>query len=291
MAEDSTEIHDLPRASQWIRMIQRYQSDHPDLVHLLDVIERMQDSPYRTQVLLLGEAGTGKEGLARAMHALMHPHDAPFIEASLAGRGGPEALAELCGTPDEPGLLERADGGTLYVDEIATLTREMQARLIAALRGSVRRVGTRNERPLNLTVVAATDHDLAAFVADGRFRHDLYWRLARLVLTLPPLRERRRDVPRLALWIGSRILARHKNAQRLVLEEEREPDNVVISRAAVDALVEHDWPGNMRELDAVIERALLLYSNGRRIEATDVRRAIASGPRAHATNSPTSTPE
>jgi DNA-binding NtrC family response regulator len=221
----------------------------------------------------------------------MHPNDAPFVEASLAGRNGPEVLAELCGTSEEAGLLERADGGTLYVDEIATLNREIQARLIAALRGSVRRLGTRTERPVNLTIVAATDHDLAALVTEGHFRHDLYWRLARLVLTLPPLRERRRDVPRLALWIGSRILARHKNAQRLVLEEERESDTVVLTRAAVELLVEHDWPGNMRELDAVVERALLLYSNGRRVEAPDVRRAIAAGPRPHSSNSRSSTPE
>ncbi len=277
MPSESPEIHRLPRASQWIRTIQRYQSDHPDLVRVLDVVERLQDRPFRTQALLLGEPGTGKEGLARALHALMHADDAPFVEASLGGRDPRDVNVELFGIGDVPGLIERAEGGTLYLDEVATLTRELQARILGVTRGRLRREGANRDRAVNVTIVAATDHDLRRAVSDGNFRHDLYWRLARLVLTLPPLRERATDVPRLALWIGSRILERHGIGSRLVFEDDREADTVVLAAGAVEALVAYEWPGNLRELDAVLERALLLYGNGRRVEAAHVQAAIALG--------------
>ncbi len=274
MNADSTEIHRLPLASQWIRTIQRYQSDHVDLVRVLDIVERLQDRPYRTQALLLGEAGTGKEGLARALHALMHAEDAPFVEASLGGCDPADVIPELFGRGETPGIIERAQGGTLYLDEVATLPRSVQARLLAAIRGRVRREGEPADRPVSVTVIGSTDHDLLAEVAAGRFRHDLYWRLARLILTLPPLRERRADIARLAVWIGSRVLQKHGRTQRLAREDDHESDTIVLSREAEDALVDHDWPGNMRELDAVLERALLLYGDGARVEREHVIAAI-----------------
>lgn len=276
MSGEVLEMQGLPLASQWVRTIQRYQSDHVDLVRVLDVVERLQDRPYRTQALLLGEAGTGKEGLARALHALMHAADAPFVEASLGGRETTEVLPELCGLRDAPGIIERADGGTLFVDEVATLSRAVQARLLAAIRGHVRREGEAIDRPVSVTIIGATDHDLLDAVVAGRFRHDLYWRLARLVLTLPPLRERRADLARLAIWIGSRVLEKHGRTERLAREDEPDSDTIVLTREAEAALVAHDWPGNMRELDAVLERALLLYCNGNRLEHEHVMAAIQS---------------
>jgi DNA-binding NtrC family response regulator len=277
MDPEHTGLHRLPNASQWIRTILRYRSDHAALVRVLDVVERLQDRPYRTNVVILGEPGTGKEGLARALHALMHTEDAPFIEVSLGGRDPREALEELFGTADGPGLVEQARGGTLYLDEIATLSREIQARLLAAIRGRVRREGERHERPADVVIIGSTDHDLPAEVAAGRFRHDLYWRLARLVLTLPPLRERREDVARLAVWIGSRVLQKTDRHARLALEGESDPGAVVLSRGAADALTGYDWPGNFRELDAVLERALMLYRQRDRVEREDILAAL-SGP-------------
>ncbi|MEI8254758.1 MAG: sigma 54-interacting transcriptional regulator [Deltaproteobacteria bacterium] len=274
MSADSTENHRLPLASQWIRTIQRYRSDHPDLVRVLDVVERLQDRPYCTQALLLGEPGTGKEGLGRALHALMHAEDAPFVEASLGGRESPDVLPELFGHGVTPGIIERADGGTLYLDEVATLSRGVQARLLAAIRGRVRREGELVDRPVSVTIIGATDHDLLAEVIAGRFRHDLYWRLARLVLTLPPLRERRADIGRLAVWIGSRVLQKYGRTQRLAREVDSESDTIVLSREAEEVLVAHDWPGNIRELDAVLERTLLLYGDGPRVEREHVVAAI-----------------
>src|SRR5258708_5171230 len=110
MKSDPSGLNRLPNASQWIRTILRYRSDHPALIRVLDVVERLQDHPYRTNALLLGEPGTGKEGLARALHALMHADDAPFVEVALGGRDGSEAALEMFGSADVAGLVERADG-------------------------------------------------------------------------------------------------------------------------------------------------------------------------------------
>ena len=271
---DQTGMHKLPQASQWIRAILRYRSEHPALLRVLDIVERLQDRPYRANSLLLGEPGTGKEGLARALHALMHVEDAPFIEVAIGGRGPRETADELFGRGDAPGLIEHANGGTLYIDEVATLSREIQARLLAAIRGRVRREGDSVERTVHVTIVASTDHDLLRAVKDGGFRHDLYWRLARIVLTLPPLRERRSDIARLAVWIGSRILEKSGSPKRLALEEDREPGTVVMSREAAETLCQYEWPGNFRELDAVLERAMLLYSDGKRLTRENIDAAL-----------------
>lgn len=266
----------LQNTSQWIRTILRYRSEHPALRRVLDVVERLQERPYRTNAILFGEAGTGKEGLARALHALMHPNgDAPFVEAALGGRDPHEAVAELCGHGEVPGLIELARGGTLYLDEVATLSRELQARLLAALRGRVRREGDSLERTANVVVVASTDHDLQSEVAAGRFRHDLYWRLARITLMLPPLRERRADIARTAVWIGNRILLKLGVGAELSLEGEEQAGSIVLTRSACEVLERYDWPGNFRELDAVLERVLALYRTEQRVEAAHVLAALA----------------
>jgi DNA-binding NtrC family response regulator len=277
MSGDRKNDSALPSASQWIRTIQRYQSDHPELVRVLDVVARLQDRPYRTEALLLGEHGTGKEGLARALHALMHSSEAPFVETSLGGRDPREAATELFGNTGGPGVVERAHGGTIYIDEITTLSRELQARLIGVLRGKTRREGETSERAVSVNIIAAAEEQLVSEVATGRFRHDLYWRLARLVLTLPPLRERRNEVSRLAVWIGSRIFQKHGFDRRLALEADADSDAVILSSDAAAALNDYDWPGNMRELDAVLERALLLYGNEREIQREHIAAAIAHG--------------
>jgi DNA-binding NtrC family response regulator len=264
MDEPQTGRHRLPDAGQWMRLIQRHQSEHPSLVRVLDVFDRLQDRPYRSNALLQGEPGTGKEGLARALHALMQDQPGPFVECSLTGRAVGAAAADLCGEPGAPGLIERADGGTLYLDEVAGIPAELQLRVLSAVRGRVRREGELDERPVRVTVIAATEGDLRAEVRAGRFRHDLYYRLARIELALPPLRERREDVGRLALWIGTRILHRAGLERRLLGPDERADEDsagaLTLTEDAIEALAAHDWPGNLRELDAVLERALMLYA-------------------------------
>jgi DNA-binding NtrC family response regulator len=262
MDEPQTGRHRLPDAGQWMRLIQRHESEHPSLVRVLDVFDRLQDRPYRSNALLRGEPGTGKEGLARALHALMQARPGPFVECSLTGRAVGAAAADLCGEPGSPGLIERADGGTLYIDEVVGMSAELQLRVLSAVRGRARREGELDERPVRVTVIAATEHDLRGEVLAGRFRHDLYYRLARIELALPPLRERREDIGGLALWIGTRILQRAGLERRLLGPDEGYDGErpIMLTRDGIEALAAHDWPGNLRELDAVMERALLLYA-------------------------------
>lgn len=265
-----------------MRLLQRHQSEHPSLLRILDIFERLQDRPYKTNVLIYGEPGTGKEGLARALHALMHDRPVPFIECSLVGRDVGVAAAELCGEPGTEGLIERANGGTLYLDGISGLSDELQMRLLAAVRGKVRREGEVDERPVKLSLIVAADGDLRAEVQAKRFRHDLFWRLARVEVSLPSLAERRADVGRLALWIGTRILNRAGIEGRLILEgeaaESKGDNDVVLSAAAVDALESHPWPGNLRELDAVLERTLLLFAPKRGVVTDEHVKAALADP-------------
>ncbi|MDP3275009.1 MAG: sigma 54-interacting transcriptional regulator [Deltaproteobacteria bacterium] len=276
--EEQTGRHRLPEAGQWMRLLQRHQSEHPALLRVLDVFERLQQRQFRTHVVLYGEQGTGKEGLARALHALMYEYGAPFVSCSLAGLTPSARAAELCGEGDTPGLIERADGGTLYVDQAEPIAPELQSRLLAATRGRVRREGEIEERTVRVTVTLTSERSLADEVQSGRFRHDLYWRLARIELSLPPLRERRADIGRLALWIGSRILQSALRDGRLVAHDELSgPGDVVLESDAIEALEQHDWPGNLRQLDAVLERALLLYrrASSEPLSARHIAQALA----------------
>src|SRR5205085_1678545 len=137
-----------------------------------------------------------------------------------------------------------------------------------------REEGPVGERPA--VVVALTDHDLAAAVAEGRFRHDLYYRLARVVLRLPPLRQRPADVPRAALWMANRVLRTRGLGRTAELGAAPGGEEAVfqVLPEAIEALRGYDWPGNFRELEAVIERAILLYSDRQRLSADDVRAAL-----------------
>ena len=267
----------LPKASQWIRTILRYQSEHPALKHVLDVVERLQDRPYRTNALLLGEPGTGQEGLARALHALMHPDEAPFAEVSLGGRDLHEASVELFGSPGGPGLIRaRARRHGVHGRGSDGFARDSSATARGDARSNPARGRTRRTRRDQITVVGEHGSAISRGLCVRAARHDLYWRLARVVLTLPPLRERREDIARMAVWIGSRVLERTGSDAHLVLEGESDAETVVLTRGAQEVLVAHDWPGNFRELDAVLERAMLLYGRGRRIEAEHVRRALSA---------------
>jgi two-component system response regulator AtoC len=226
-------------------------------------------------VLLTGESGTGKELLARLIHATSRRAEAAFVAVNCGAI--PETLleSELFGhmkgaftgaTIDKPGLFEEADGGTLFLDEVGELPAPLQVKLLRVLQeGDVRRVGATASRIVDVRIIAATNRDLATDVTTGRFRSDLYYRVNVVGIRLPPLRERREDIP---------ILVDHflqSHARRLGIE----PRPLAVR--ARELLNDYSWPGNVRELANVIERALVL-ATGDTIEAAALPDSLRAAP-------------
>jgi two-component system, NtrC family, response regulator AtoC len=212
-------------------------------------------APTRPTVLLLGETGTGKELVARAIHAASPRSDRRFVAVNCAAIPAPLLESELFGhvrgaftdaVRDKPGLFEDADGGTLFLDEVGELPMALQGKFLRALQESeIRRVGDTESIKIDVRLIAATLRDLPAEVAAGRFREDLYYRLAVVPVEVPPLRERAEDIPQLARFFAERHATRHQR-------------NVVLTDAAADALAQLPWPGNVRDLENVVERAVVL---------------------------------
>ena len=225
---------------------------------LFDMIRKI--APARTSVLLVGESGTGKELAARALHELSARSDRPFIAVNCGAI--PEALleSELFGhvkgaftgaTADKQGLFEAAHGGTLFLDEVGELPQPMQVKLLRALQERrVKPVGGVAEREVDVRVVAATNRDLEAEVDRGTFRQDLFYRLNVIQIRMPPLRDRREDIPLLVEHFLRKFSAEHA---RPITE---------IEPAAMSALTGYNFPGNVRELENLIERAVTLSSDG-----------------------------
>jgi two-component system, NtrC family, response regulator PilR len=217
-------------------------------------------APARTSVLLLGESGTGKELVARAIHALGPRSAAPFVAVNCGAI--PEALleSELFGhtrgaftgaVAQQSGLFVSAHGGTLFLDEVAELPSAMQVKLLRALQErKIRPVGASEEKSVDVRVVASTNRDLLLAVEEGRFREDLYYRLNVITIHLPPLRERREDVP---------LLVEHFAR---VHAAEQKKDIRGVDPAALARLCAYDYPGNVRELENIVERAVTLASAG-----------------------------
>jgi two-component system response regulator AtoC len=228
---------------------------------------------HPSTVLVTGESGTGKELVARYVHA-NSPRASETLVAVNCG-AIPENLleSELFGhakgaftgaTAEKRGLFEEADGGTLFLDEIGELPAPLQVKLLRALQeGEIRRVGDNNSRAVDVRLVAATARDLEAEVATGRFRADLYYRINVVRLHLPPLRDRREDIPELVRHFMQLY------GRRLALSV------TSVSPAAMRLLMEYAWPGNVRELENVIERALVL-AEGPQIEPDQLPAAIRS---------------
>jgi len=225
-------------------------------------------APSEAAVLLRGESGTGKELVARALHEASARATKPLVVVDCASL--PESLfeSELFGHEKgaftgalaaRAGLVEAASGGTLFLDEVGDIPLTMQVKLLRLLEsGTYRRVGSTALRRADLRVVSATHRDLAAMVADGRFREDLYYRLATFPIALPPLRERQGDLALLA----ESLLARIAPQRRLSL-----------APAALRRLEQHAFPGNVRELRNVLERAALL-ADGDVLDAGVIGRAL-----------------
>ncbi|MCS6798652.1 MAG: sigma-54 dependent transcriptional regulator [Myxococcota bacterium] len=239
---------------------------------LFRTIERV--AAHRTTVLVTGESGTGKELVARALHRLSPRAARPFVAVN-CGAIPPALLeSELFGhrrgaftdaTADKRGLFEEAHGGTLFLDEIGELPLSLQVKLLRVLQeGSVRRLGETRDVTVDVRVVAATVRDLQEEVRAGRFREDLYYRLNVVSLRVPPLRERREDIPLLVEHFLDSL------AQRLHLARK------TISQAALARLVAHDWPGNVRELGNVMERAVVL-AEGDVIDVADLSEPLQPG--------------
>lgn len=249
----------------------------PAVSELLDLVDRVagRDIP----VLVAGESGTGKELIARRLHARSGRAEGPFVAVNCAAL--PETLAEseLFGhdrgaftgaEAPRAGRFEEAHGGTLLLDEVGELALALQSKLLRVLETRlVRRLGGSADREVDVRLVAATNRDLEAEVESGRFRRDLYYRLAVVSVTLPPLRERPADIPLLTGHLLASLAARHRLAVP------------ALARDAIEALGRSLWPGNVRELRNVLERALVV-GGGQTIHASD----LALHPGAPATTIP-----
>lgn len=237
-------------------------AEDPDLVQFGDLIGRTaamrrtlgllsRMAGHDERLLIVGESGTGKELAARAVHACGPRADGPFVAVNCAAFADQLVESELFGhergaftgaTARRDGAFHAADQGTLFLDEVGELRIDVQAKLLRALEsGEIRRVGSTKAEFPDVRIVAATNRDLPAMVRAGTFREDLWFRLSVLTIRMPPLRERREDVP----WLARALLERHHRGAALA------PDALV-------RLERHDWPGNVRELRNVLTRAVVL---------------------------------
>jgi len=244
--------------------------ESPPMRRVLELVRRV--APTDVTVLLRGESGTGKERVARLLHSLSARAAGPFVALNCAAV--PETLLEAelfgiergvaTGVTARVGKLELANGGTLFLDEVGDLSPLLQAKLLRVVQErEVERVGGRQAVRVDVRLVTATNRDLEAMLAAGEFRRDLYYRLRVVELTLPPLRQRRGDIP---------LLARHfveRHARRLG------KGPLALSRGALEVLLRHDFPGNVRELENALEAAVAL-SHGDRLVAEDVRLALGA---------------
>ena len=249
-----TEVLRLRSSLQHVSGFRRFVGTGAALEKILRQARAVADTD--ATVLITGENGTGKEVLARAIHEESARRDGPFVAVSCAAL--PEHLieSELFGhvkgaytdaKADRAGRFEAAEGGTLFLDEIGELTGAVQVKLLRVIEGyEVQRLGTNENIVVNIRLLTATNRDLEVEVAEKRFREDLFYRLNVVPLCLPPLRERREDIPVLANHFAAKAAAKYNFAV---------PD---LDPALVEALQEYDWPGNVRELENLVERLVVL---------------------------------
>ncbi|MEP6861778.1 MAG: sigma 54-interacting transcriptional regulator [Deltaproteobacteria bacterium] len=231
------------------------------------LVARLAKSPI--SVLLLGETGVGKEVMAERLHVLSPRKDRPLVKLNCAALMTSVLESELFGhekgsftgaVKDKPGLVEAADTGTLFLDEIGEADLAIQAKLLRVLESrETQRVGALKPRIVDVRFLAATNRDPAEQIAAGTLRADLYYRLAGFTLTIPPLRDRLREVP----TIVATLLARR--------------GAYTIERAALDRLARHGWPGNVRELRNVLDRAIMLAESDR-LALVDIEQSLAAEP-------------
>jgi len=253
---------------------QRYRligGESPQMREAIETAKKAASS--RSTVLLLGESGTGKEVFARAIHNWSERKDEAFIAINCVGLSKDLLESELFGHEKgaftgahqlKKGKMELAHGGTVFLDEVGDVSAELQTKLLRFLQErEFERVGGTQPIPVDVRVIAATNRDLSSAVEEGRFRADLYYRLNVIPIALPPLRERREDIPVLAKYFLRRSAAETKKNFT-----EIEPE-------AQARLMAYEWPGNVRELANVIERAVVLGQGGPEVTLGDLSPRIA----------------
>lgn len=233
--------------------------------HIKDIIEKVAQTDAR--VLITGPNGTGKELVAHQLHEKSERSNAPLIEVNCAAIPSELIESELFGhvkgaftsaVKDRAGKFEAADGGTIFLDEIGDMSLSAQAKVLRALQENmITRVGADKDIKVNVRVVAATNKDLKKEIEEGRFREDLYHRLAVILIKVPALNDRRDDIPLLINHFTEKIALEQGNAQKKFSDD------------AISLLKEYDWTGNIRELRNVIERLIIL--GGSEISETDVK--------------------
>jgi DNA-binding NtrC family response regulator len=235
------------------------------MLKVFDLVEAVADS--KSTVLIVGESGTGKSVLARAIHHRSPRRDKAFVELSCGAL--PESLleSELFGhtkgsftgaVTDKPGRFLAADGGTIFLDEINSASPAMQLKLLRVLQEKAfEPVGSTETKTVDARAILASNVELQSLVSAGQFRQDLFWRINVVAIRLPPLRDRKTDIPMLA----DAFLRRYC--------EEMGREIVGFTPAAIEALLRHDWPGNVRELENAIERAVVLCRRGQ-VDAADL---------------------
>jgi len=268
------ELHRSQKRTQWLEAENRIlrASGAPDFIasasSMRPVVETMaRVGPSDANVLITGEHGTGKEVVAQTLHRLSSRAERTLVAVNTGALPEGTFESELFGhvkgaftdaRTDRIGRFELASGGTLFLDEIANIPVRQQAKLLRVLEtGEMERVGSSKTQTVNVRMLSATNADLRTECAAGRFREDLLFRLNTVEISLPPLRERREDIPALAGHFLARYAARYRRAIQGL-----EP-------AALQLMLHYGWPGNVRELDHTIERAVLM-ARGDRIEAADL---------------------
>ena len=270
MIERAYRMHELQQENRRLQTQQQQSAldglitRDPEMLRMARIIERV--SPTNATVLLLGESGTGKEVLARAVHSISPRRAQRLVAINCAAI--PEALleSELFGyekgaftgaAKQTPGKIETAHKGTLFLDEVGDLPLPLQSKLLRFLQERViERIGGRSEIPVDVRIVCATHRDLKRLIAESTFREDLYYRLAEIVVEVPPLRNR----------LGDKTLLAHAFVQRYASENRR---SIALAPDAIDAIERHTWPGNVRELDNLMKRAVIM-ADGPRIHAQDL---------------------
>jgi two-component system NtrC family response regulator len=236
-----------------------------EMLRVCRTIEKIANS--NATAMLLGESGTGKEVLARGVHESSQRKKERFVAINCAAIPDNLLESELFGyekgaftgaAKTTPGKIETAHCGTLFLDEIGDLPLSLQSKLLRFLQERViERLGGRQEIPVDVRIVCATHQDLKALIADGRFREDLYYRLAEIVINIPPLRAR----------VGDPALLAHAFVRRFANEQNR--SNMMLNEDAVRAIEAHRWPGNVRELENCIKRAVIM-TDGIQIARDDI---------------------
>ena len=242
-----------------------------EMVQVLDLVERV--APTDATVLIRGESGTGKELIAKALHHASQRAEGRFVAINCGALPEPLLESEIFGHvkgaftgagANKKGLFEEAHGGTLFLDEIGEMTPGLQVKLLRALQsGEVRPVGSTQFITVDARVVAATNRDLEPMIRQGSFREDLFYRLNVIPIVLPPLRDRREDIPLLA----EHFLARFAQRQGRVLR---------LSAGATERLLRYAWPGNVRELENAMER-LAILARDETIEPADLPAHVGAG--------------